>query len=135
MTEKITLQWAGGDRFGLTGELACSELNPKALLLYAAAKCAGLTALHIMEKQRVQPLHFTIGMSGVLSTDTVQSESMYLSFHILYEVTCTGDNERGRIEKALQLTQQKHCSMVQMLGRIAPVSYDIRVLCPASVMA
>lgn len=48
MIEKVTLQLTGDSKF--TPEAAsAAEMNPKVLLLYAGAKCAGMTALMIMQ--------------------------------------------------------------------------------------
>ena len=66
----------------LEGEIKCSDLNPKATLLLAAAKCSGLTTMRIMEKERVRPKRFEISVSGALSTETLQSGSIFTSFNI-----------------------------------------------------
>ena len=54
MIEKVTLQLSGDADFTSEGGPRCEEMNPKALLLYAAAKCVGKTALMIMDKERFQ---------------------------------------------------------------------------------
>ena len=40
------------------------RLNPKALLLYAAAQCSAQTALMIMQKERITPKRFEISYSA-----------------------------------------------------------------------
>ena len=50
MIEKVTLQLYGDADFTSEGGPRCEEMNPKTLLLYAAAKCVGKTALMIMDK-------------------------------------------------------------------------------------
>ena len=52
MIEKVTLQLSGDADFTSEGGPRCEEMNPKTLLLYAAAKCVGKTALMIMDKER-----------------------------------------------------------------------------------
>ncbi len=128
MIEKVTLQSFDGSAFRPAGDIPCEDLNPKALLLYAAAKCAGLTLQHILEKQRIRPRSVEIGIAGDLTTDTVQSESMFRSFHVLYDVACGDRKEQVRVGEAIRLTHEKHCSMMQMLRRIAPVSHEIAIV-------
>ncbi len=128
MIEKVTLQLTDTANFLPADGSRCETMNPKALLLYAAAKCAGLTALHILEKQRVRPKRLEIGVSGELSTDTVQSESLFRSFRFYYNVECASDDDQAKVSQAIRLTHDKHCSMVQMLGRIAPVTHEVAIV-------
>ena len=88
MIEKVTLQLSGDADFTSEGGPRCEEMNPKALLLYAAAKCVGKTALMIMDKERFRPKRFEIGISGELSDETPQSESTFKSFHVVYNIEC-----------------------------------------------
>ena len=60
MIEKVTLQLTGDSKLVPENGPDCGEMNPKTLLLYAAAKCSGMTALMIMEKERLRPKHFEI---------------------------------------------------------------------------
>lgn len=128
MIEKVTLQLTEAGKLMPEGGIHGDDMNPKALLLYAAAKCAGLTALHIMQKERIHPRRFELSVSGVLSTDTVTSESMYLSFHVVYNVACASEDDQAKAGHAVKLTQEKHCSMMQMLRKIAPVDYEIAMV-------
>ena len=72
MIETVTLQLSGDADFTSEGGPRCEEMNPKTLLLYAAAKCVGKTALMIMDKERFRPKRFEIGISGELSDETPQ---------------------------------------------------------------
>ena len=64
MIEKITLHLDDANRFVPNEPIDCNDLNPKAMLLYAGAKCAGLTLLHILEKERIRPRRIEINMSA-----------------------------------------------------------------------
>lgn len=128
MIEKVTLQLNAAHKLMPEGNIRCEDMNPKALLLYSAAKCAGLTALSIMEKERITPKRFELTVSGELSTDTVQSGSMYLSFHAIYNVECATEDDQIKVSRALKLTQDKHCSMMTMLRMIAPVTYEVAIV-------
>lgn len=134
MTEKVTLRLTEKGQLRLAGDIGYEALNPKALMLCAAAKCAALTALSIMDKSHVKPSDFEITFSGELSTDTVRSESMYLSFHVAFHVGCA-PGEQQRVSRALLLTIERHCSMITMLRSIAPVSHRIAIVATAPAEA
>jgi putative redox protein len=105
----------------------CSELNPKAMLLYATASCAGLTAVGVFEKMQLHPKNFEITMTGTLSTPTVVAESLFTAFNIEYNLECATTDEQARFSHALNLTNDKYCGMLTMARRIAPVTYNIYI--------
>ena len=78
--------------------------------------------------ERITPKRFEISFSGDLSAETVQSESVYRSFHVVYNVECSSEDDQAKVGRALELTHEKYCGMVQMLRRIAPVSREIAVV-------
>lgn len=128
MIEKVTLQMTREGKFRVESGSGCEEMNPKKLLLYAAAQCSGQTALMIMQKERITPKRFEISYSGELSAETVQSESVYRSFHVVYNIECDTEDDQAKVGRAVELTHEKYCGMVQMLHRIAPVSREIAVV-------
>ena len=127
--EKVTLHLTDGVRFESEGEPKCDTMNPKALLLYAGAKWAGLTVLHILGKERIVPKRFEIGLSGELTTPTVQAGSEFRSFHVVYNVECDTDADQTKIGRAVKLAQEKYCGLMQMLRKIAPVTPEYAVVC------
>ena len=128
MIEKVTLQLSGDADFTSEGGPRCEEMNPKALLLYAAAKCVGKTALMIMEKERLRPKRFEISVSGELSTEEVRSESVFKSFHVVYNIECDTEDDQAKVSRAVMLAHEKYCGMMQMLRKVAPVSHEIAVV-------
>ena len=128
MIEKVTLQMTVDGKFQVEGGSGCEAMNPKKLLLYAAAQCSGQTALMIMQKERITPKRFEISYSGELSTKEVQSESVYSSFHVVYNVECGSEDDQAKVSRAIDLTHEKYCGMVRMLRMIAPVSHEVAVV-------
>ena len=124
MIEKVTLQLSGDADFTSEGGPRCEEMNPKTLLLYAAAKCVGKTALMIMDKERFRPKRFEIGISG----ETPQSESTFKSFHVVYNIECDTEDDQAKVSRAVTLAHEKYCGMMQMLRKVAPVSHEIAVV-------
>lgn len=128
MTEKVNLQMNRAGRFEPRGSAQCGEMNPKEQLLHAAAQCAGRTALAIMKKEHMTPKSFEISVSGDLSTETLHAESVFTRFHVIYHVECCGEGDRGKASRAIELTHDQYCGLMQMLRRIAPVTREIAVV-------
>lgn len=128
MIEKVTLQLTAEGKIEMKGKTNCEELNPKALMLYAGAKCAGLTVLHIMKQERMTPKRLEITLSGELSTDKVQAESIFHAFHMIYHVECATEGDQSRASRAITLAHEKHCGLVRMLSKIAPVSHEVAIV-------
>lgn len=135
MIEKVTLQMAKNGSFKLEGDIKCKDLNPKAMFLYSAAKCAGLTAMHIMGKEKMKPKGFEITMSGELSTPTIQAESVFRSFNIVYNIECNTISDQIKVSRAVNLAHDKYCGLVRMLRVIAPMSHEIAIVSTHSVKA
>ena len=128
MVEKVTLQMTGEGKFRSEDGSSCEQMNPKKMLLYAAAQCAGLTALMIMQKERLTPKRFEINYSGDLSEEEVESESIYRSFHVVYNVECGSEDDQAKVSRAISLTHDKYCGLAKMLRMIAPLSHEIAVV-------
>lgn len=128
MTEKVNVQMNRAGRFEPRGGADCGSMNPRELLLYAAAQCAGQTAAAIMKRERLTPCSFEISVTGQLSTETLQSESQFTAFHVIYNVACRNEADCAKASRALELAHDTSCGLVQMLSRIAPVSREIAVV-------
>ena len=122
MIQQVTIQMTSARTYVLEGNKKCDQLNPKELMLLAGVTCAGMTAMAIMEKERVSPTRFELSISGELDTETVQSSSVFKSFRIVYNVQCECENDQMKVSRAINLAHDKHCGGVQMLRKIAPVA-------------
>ena len=123
-----TIQMTSARTYVLEGNKKCDQLNPKELMLLAGVTCAGMTAMAIMEKERVSPTRFELSISGELDTETVQSSSVFKSFRIVYNVQCECENDQMKVSRAINLAHDKHCGGVQMLRKIAPVADEIAIV-------
>ena len=68
MTLKITLTLGDNKRFTLTDGRQVEQLNPKELLLYAAANCAGLTIIGMLKEHITTLRLLELSLEGTLST-------------------------------------------------------------------
>ena len=127
MRVKITIEMDKDGKFVPVSKKV-EEMNPKELILYAAAMCASITMKSILDKENIVPKSAEIEMSGTLDTEQLMAKSIYRSFNILYRVECNTISEQSKIGRAINLTTEKYCGTLQMLRRIAPLSHEVSIV-------
>lgn len=132
-TQKATVELARSGKFRLEGSQKTDDLNPKALMLCAAAKCAGLTVQGILRKEKITLKALEISVEGVLDTPEVQAGSRFRSFNVSYNAQCRTLADQNAVSRAIALTQEKYCGTIAMLRMIAPVAHEISVVSTESV--
>ena len=128
MIQKVTLRLNDDRNFELVGALTLDELNPKELLLYATAKCAGLTIVSLLKEHISEVKLMEITLEGSLSTPTVVAESRYTHLNIIYRAERQTLKEQMVVSRAVNLAHDKYCGMVQMIRHIAPLSREISIV-------
>ena len=128
MHQSITITAQENGSFALSAPHELSKLNPKELLLYSTALCAGFTLQRIVEKERVKLLKLEIKMSGELDTEKVEGKSQFVSFDIAYNIECKHIDEQSKVSNAVRLATDKYCGGLAMLRKIAPVSHSISIV-------
>ena len=127
MRVKITIEMDKDGKFVPVSKKV-EEMNPKELILYAAAMCASITMKNILDKENIVPKSAEIEMSGTLDTEQVMAVSIYRAFNILYRIECNTISEQSKIGRAINLTTEKYCGTLQMLRRIAPLSHEVSIV-------
>ena len=127
MRVKITIEMDKDGKFVPVSKKV-EEMNPKEVILYAAAMCASITMKSILDKENIVPKSAEIEMSGTLDTEEVAAKSVYRSFNILYRIECNTISEQSKIGRAINLTTEKYCGTLQMLRRIAPLSHEVSIV-------
>lgn len=131
-TQKVSVELKNG-KFRLTGEKKIEDLNPKALIICAAAECAGYTIMSILGKDNVIPKSLEIAVKGTLNTPTLQPESQYIGFDVRYRVECKSLADQNTVSAAVREAHEKRCGVIAMLRHIAPVSHDIAIVSTEAV--
>lgn len=131
MIQKITINMTHEGNFKLSNDTTLDVLNPKEMLLYAAADCAGRTILELLKEHRQDLLSMEITLEGTLSTPILQAESRYTSFNIIYNIECRTLKDQIIISRAVNLAHDKYCGMLQMLRKIAPISHETSIVAVA----
>ena len=125
-TQKVTVELKNG-RFRLPNMAKADDLNPKAMVLCAAAQCAGFTVMGLLQKNKVIPKSLEITIEGTLDTEKLQASSRFRSF-VTYNVECRNLNDQQYVSQAIYDAQERECGLVALLKSAAPVSYDISIV-------
>ena len=95
--------------------------RPKALMLSALAGCTGMDVVSILKKMKVEPEYFNIKIEADL---TEEHPKVYSKVHIIYEFKGK-DLEIEKLQKAIELSQEKYCGVSAMYKKAMDVSYEI----------
>ncbi|MFK5857532.1 MAG: OsmC family protein [Bacteroidota bacterium] len=134
MNNKINVAWTGNMAFEaevndfkikLDADASVGGNNtgprPKALTLVSLGGCTGMDVISILTKMRVKPDYFNVEITGEL-TDV--HPKYYNKIHIVY--TFRGnDLPMAKLEKAVNLSQDRYCGVSEMLGKAAAITHDI----------
>lgn len=95
--------------------------RPKGLLLSALGGCTGMDVVSILAKMRVPLEGFRVEVEAPLTEDHPR---VYSSIHIRY-VFKGRDLPMDKLERAVQLSQERYCGVSAMLAKAAPVTQEI----------
>ena len=95
--------------------------RPKALMLVSLGGCTGMDVVSILAKMRVIPDYFNVEITGEL---TEEHPKIYDKIHVVY--TFRGkDLPLAKLEKAVNLSQDRYCGVNAMLSKAATVTHEI----------
>ncbi len=135
MSHKITTQWKGNMLFesdnpsGHNVSMDTSEenggtnkgLRPKAMMLSSLAGCSGLDVVSILDKMKVGVDDFKMDVEGQL---TDEHPKYYHTVTVDYHFY--GSNlDEGKITKAVNLSVDKYCGVMEMFRKFAEVKTNI----------
>lgn len=109
----------GSTDFG--GSLAGS--TPKELLLMALAGCTSSDVVPILKKKRVPVLAYEVNVKGV---ERDEHPRIFTSYHVEY--VFYGDGiEKSDVERAIEMSTTKYCSVSAILAVSAPITHSYRI--------
>ena len=98
--------------------------RPKPLLLLSLAGCTGMDVVSLLAKMRVEVEDFNIIVNGEM---TDEHPKYYHKIHITYQFKGK-DINTSKVEKAVNLSQDKYCGVSYMLKKAADITYDIEYI-------
>lgn len=96
-------------------------LSPKALMLSSLAGCSGLDVVSVLEKMKVEVDDYKMVVEGQL---TDEHPKIYHTVTIDYHFTGKDLNE-SKIRKAVDLSAEKYCGVMEMFRQFADVKINI----------
>jgi len=95
--------------------------RPKPLTLVSLGGCTGMDVVSILDKMRVKLDDFTVDVTGEL---TEEHPKYFNKITIIY--TFTGkDLPLAKINKAVNLSQDRYCGVTAMLDKVAEIAHEI----------
>ena len=95
--------------------------RPKPLLLVALAGCTGMDVISILTKMRVAPDYFNV---EVEADQTDEHPKYYDKINIKY-IFRGKDLPMAKLEKAVNLSQDRYCGVSLMLGKSSEITHEI----------
>ncbi len=95
--------------------------RPKPLMLSALAGCTGLDVVSLLNKMKVPFKNFSIQVSATL---TDEHPKIYKDVHIVFYIHVSTEDQ-SKVEKAVNLSQEKYCGVSAMFKAFATLSYKI----------
>src|SRR5215213_8118480 len=126
---KTTTVWKTGEAFESSQGNSKIEIDgkagfsPKALLLSGLAGCSGIDVVEILEKMRVPFADLKI---EVEADQTSEHPKVFKDIHINFIVK-TGEENRDKIKKAIDLSLDKYCGVSAMLKKNSKINYTITI--------
>ena len=131
---EIHATWQGGNSFnGRTskgnlipmGSISEAGASPMELLLVSLAGCTGMDVIDILNKKRKNIDRFEITVRGMRR---FENPRIYTNIQVNYELW-SADLDRAALEQAIQLSEEKYCSVSAMLDSVAGItsSYTIHL--------
>ena len=101
-----------------------SATKPLELLLIALGGCTGMDVVPLLKKMRQDVTAVELNITAERSED---HPKVYTKIDLEYVVT--GRNlEEDKVKRAVELSQEKYCSVSAILKKSCPVSYTVRLV-------
>jgi putative redox protein len=97
--------------------------RPMQLLAASAGSCSSIDIITILKKQRQPLLDLQVSIDAEREEGKVPS--LFQTIHMHY--TLTGNLDKSKVEKALELSLKKYCSVVKILEKTAKISYTYQI--------
>lgn len=98
--------------------------RPMEMVLAALAGCTGMDVVSILKKMRVAVNSFHMEAAGERAED---HPKVFTSVTLTYHFECPDSTAREKILKAVNLSQQKYCSVGAMLKKAVDYRYRVFV--------
>jgi putative redox protein len=126
---KTTTVWKHGHAFDSFQKESKIEIDsttgfgPKALLLTGLAGCSAIDVVDILEKMRVPFAGLSVDAEA---EQTEEHPRVFKTIHLNYDII-TGEENREKVKKAIELSLDKYCGVAAMLKKNSKIHYTITI--------
>ncbi|WP_018127966.1 OsmC family protein [Balneola vulgaris] len=99
-------------------------MSPMQLLLAGIGGCSAIDVISILEKQKQKLTDLTVEVDGDRQKNEV-GYSEYKSIHMHFVLS--GELDPKKVERALELSITKYCSVSKALEKGSEISYDYEI--------
>lgn len=118
--ENISISMDGSPQIGGQG----LGMRPMEVLLSSLAGCSSMDVLSILNKMKEEILDYKVEISG--ERDTEQVPAIFKTIHVHFILK--GNLNTKNVEKAINLSMDKYCSVSKMLEKSATITHSYEVL-------
>ena len=136
--QTANVKWAGGEKFlaimpsgkavpfdaGSTHE---GGPSPMEILLGALGACSSVDVVSILQKKRQKLVSLDVSVSGERASEPPK---VWTRIELVYRLA--GTLEEKAVRDAIELSQNKYCSVAAMLGKTAKISYRYEIHPPGA---
>lgn len=131
---RVTVQWAGGQRFigidSTSHSVVLSTIDegvgmkPSDLLLVAIASCSAIDVVEILSKKRMPLTSMDICTSGEQDADPPWT---YRKIHMHFKLGGKNLTEKA-VAQAIQLSEEKYCAVAATVRGTVEITTDFEIL-------
>ncbi|MDX1674989.1 MAG: OsmC family protein [Longimicrobiales bacterium] len=117
----VEARWAGALRFEAVGRGGVpvtvdsggdSGPSPTESLLIGLATCMGVDVVDILTKMRIEPTGLTVRVEGDRRSEPPR---WFTAIRLTYEVEGVPESEASKLQRAVDLSRDKYCSVLHTL--------------------
>ena len=101
-------------------------IGPMQLLLVALAGCTGIDIVSILQKKRLSMTNLQVKVRGKRASEY---PLIWTEIHLTYLVWGEALQPKD-VEQAIQLSEEKYCSVGIMLGKVASITSEYHIYKP-----
>lgn len=132
---EIKLSWLEKEQFDIlqnnkhlridaADESVSTGFRPKALILSSLAGCTAIDVVELLNKMRVSFSEFDISVKAEL---TEEHPKIYHKVWLTYFIKVNKE-DRSKVERAVDLSQEKYCGVSAMVKKFAELHVNIEYL-------
>ena len=98
--------------------------RPKPMVLQALTGCTGMDVISLLNKMRVEYSDFSVTVEAEL---TDEHPKYYNKIHLIYSIKTT-PAFHAKVEKAIDLSQERYCGVSYMLKQSSELTHEIQYI-------